>query len=549
MTTRRVHPLVPELKNAYFKGRISRREFMRYGALLGLSVSSLRALAGSLGRTASASSASVRRGGTIRVGLRVMRADHPARFSWVAQANVLRNVLEYLTYTDRDNITHPYLLESWEPSDDLKTWTLRLRRGITWNNGDPFTADDVVFTMKQWLDPEVGSSILGLMSYLRPDNIEKVDDYTVRLHLDAAQLAVPEHLFHYPAQVLHHRSFEGDILQRPVGTGPYTVQEWVEGERVVLKRREGYLRNGVDGQPLPYLDEVVYVDLGQEVSAYVAAFQSGSIDFIDFGDLLDLEAWRALRNHPQAVVDTVNTGQTRVLRVRVDRAPWNDPRVRQALFLCQNREKIRALAYFGEGAIGQDCHAAPVHPDYMEVPTPEYDPARARQLLAEAGYPNGLDVTMIVSTGWPDVVRYAEILQEDARAAGFRIQLNPVPISVYWDQWTEVDLGITPWTHRPLATMTMRLAYTVNADGNPGAWNETRWYDQEFQDILDRAEMTIDLEERRRLVGRLQAIQQERGSIGIAYWRPAFTVIRRNFHGISAHPTHYYSYHEVWRES
>src|SRR5690606_25099529 len=112
------------------------------------------------------------------------------------------------------------------------------------------------------------------------------------------------------------------------------------------------------------------------------------------------------------------------------------------------------------------------------------------------------------------------------------------------DQWTEVDLGITPWTHRPLATMTMRLAYTVDADGNPGAWNETRWYDQEPQDILDRAEMTIDLEERRRLVGRLQAIQQERGSIGIAYWRPAFTVIRRSFHGISAHPTHYYSYHE-----
>src|SRR5690606_1408566 len=141
-----------------------------------------------------------------------------------------------------------------------------------------------------------------------------------------------------------------------------------------------------------------------------------------------------------------------------------------------------------------------------------YDPAQARQLLVEAGYPNGLDVTMVVSTGWPDVMRYAETLQEDARPAGFRIHLNPIPIAVSWDQWTEVDLGITPWTHRPLATMTMRLAYTVDAHGNPGPWNETRWHDPEFQETLDRAEMTIDLEERRRLVGRLQTIQQERGS-------------------------------------
>jgi peptide/nickel transport system substrate-binding protein len=547
--------LVLELKEAYRKGRISRREFLRKSALLGASLVAMNSFLAGCARQAqeappengepAPAPGGVVRGGTLRASSVVSRVDHPARLSWVAPSNMLRNVFEYLSYTDEANITHPYLLEKWEPSEDLKTWGLHLKKGITWNNGQEFTADDVVFTLKQWLDPEVGSSTLGLMSYLSPGNIEKVNDYEVKLHLDNAQIGVPEHLFHYPNFVLH-RSFEGDVLKAPVGTGPFTIQEWLEGERVVLKRRDGYWQTGADGQALPYLDEVIFIDLGDEVAPHVTAFQAGRIDHIDFGDLVDIDGYRALKDFPGAVIQQVTTASTRVLRMRVDRQPYDDNRVRLALKLCQDREKILSLTYFGEGVVANDAHVAPSHPEYYDLPPLPFDTARAKALLAEAGYPDGIDLKLTVASGYPEQVAYAEVLQQDAAAAGFRIQIEPVPTSVYWDQWTEVDLGITWWGHRPLGTMCLRLAYTAEADGTPVPWNETRWVDQEFQTLLDEAEMTLDVDERRRIIHKLQEIQRDRGSIGIAYWSDAFAIFRKGVENLQAHPSQYCQYHDVW---
>jgi peptide/nickel transport system substrate-binding protein len=549
--TNEVHSYIPELKDLYRQGRCTRREFLRTATLLGMSLASASAFLAACATpepteaptkaaatqpptkapteapteapTATPVPAGPKRGGTLTMGTRVMGIDHPA-------------VIQYLTRTDRNNVSHPYLLEKWEASDDLKTWTLHLRKNVTWTTGEPFNADDVVFTMKEWLNPDVGSSVLGLMSYLQPTGIEKTDDHTVVLHLDSPQIGVPEHLYHYPAPVLDHRTFEGDWLKNPVGTGPFTVEEWSVGERVVLKaRKEGYWKMGEDGKPLPYLDEMIFVDMGEEETADVSALKGGQIDY--YYPLVT--GFQALKDDPNVAIEPIATSMTRVLRMRVDMEPWTDVRVRNAVKLCQDREKILKLAYFGQGITGPDCHVSPVHPEFCPMDPTPYDPEKAKALLAEAGYPDGLDVTITVASGWGDVVSYAETLKQDAEPAGLRITINAIPVSAYWDVWTEADFAITPWTHRPLAVMVLPLAYTCDKEGTPVPWNESRWCDEEFDELLTKAMGTLDVEERRKIMCDIQRIQVERGPIGIPYWRNSWVAYNPKFKDMLPHPTNY----------
>ena len=556
MADQKIHQAIPDLLEDFRKGKISRREFFRYATLLGASLATARYLTAFAPGPAyaqtpaptGAAAVAPKRGGTLRVAAQVHKLTHPAQISWVSPSNQLRQVAEYLTLTDRENITHPYLLEKWEASPDVKTWTLYLRKGIKFSNGDEFTADDVVFTMKEWLNKDVGSSMLGLMGdYLKPSGIEKVDPYTLKLHLDRGEIGVPEHLFHFPALILNHKTFEGDFLKAPHGTGPYTLEQYKEAGRVLVKRRNDYWQTGADGKSLPYMDAMEFIDMGGEVSPQVAALKSGEIDMIDLGDSAGGSSFYvALKDDLQVNALGTLTCGTSVLRMRVDQDPWTDNNVRSALKLCQNREKILKLAYFNQGVTATDSHVYPRHPEYCEQPIPKYDPEKAKQLLTDAGYGKGLDVNLAVGSDWPDVVSFAEILKEDAAPAGFRININPMPSSQYWDKWMDVDLGITPWTHRPLGTMILSLAYTKDANGKPSSWNETRWIDDEFSTLLTQANGTLDVEARRKLFCKLEAIQVERGSVGIPFWRNSWMVARNDVKNMEGHPTQYMLFNEVW---
>ncbi|MGD8397310.1 MAG: ABC transporter substrate-binding protein [Anaerolineae bacterium] len=559
------HPYIPELKDLYQKGRITRREFLRNATLLGMSFAGATAFLAACGpedtpapaataapeaTEAPPAAAGPVRGGRLRIASGVQKVTHPAQFSWVLPSNQLRQVAEYLTYFGVDNVARPLLLEDWEVSEDLKTWTLNLRQGIMHNNGDEFNADDVIFTINEWLNEDVGSSMLGLVGdYLSTEGMERVDDHTVKLHLDRAEIAVPEHLFQYPALILNHRTFEGDFIKAPHGTGPFTLESYSEGERVLVKRRNDYWQNAPDGDPLPYLEEMEFIDMGEETSAWIAAIQAGEVDYLDVSDNVSPDFYLALKDDPNVVVVGVPTGITRVMRMRVDIEPWTDNNVRMALKLCQNREKILNLAYFGQGLQGQDVHVYENHPEYCEKPIPAYDPERAKQLLADAGYPDGLDVQIAVGTGWPDIVSYAEILKEDAAAAGFNITLNTMPNSQYWEQWTEVDLGVTPWTHRPLGTMILNLAYIADAEGNPVPWNESRWVDPEFSELLIQANGTLDVEARREIFCQLEQIQMDRGSIGIPYWMNIWMINRKEVMDVPPHPNMFMLFNEVWKSA
>ena len=547
MKGKRIHPQLAELAAKYCQGKVSRREFLRLSALVGASV----------GATvfmppwgASWVQASVpRRGGVLKVASVVHKMSNPAQISWGKSSNILRQVAEYLTITGTDNITRPLLAKDWQASDDLKTWTFNLRRGIKFNNGDKFTADDVIFTLNMWLDKDVKSSMLGLVGgYLSTDGIEKTSDYQVKLHLKRPEIGLPEHFYHYPAYILNHRTFDGDFRKAPHGTGPYTLETYKETEIAVLKARKDYWQKGADGKPLPYLEGMTFIELGTETAPQLGALKSGEVDMIDLADAGSPDIMLAAKKDPNLVVQPVTTSQVRVLRMRTDMEPWKDNRVRQAIKLCQRRDKILKLAYFDEGMEGQDFHVYPNHPEYCPQPTPEYNPGKAEALLKEAGYPDGLMVELNAGADWSDVMRFAEILKEDAKPAGLDIDIKAMPVSQYWEKWTEVGLGITPWTHRALGTMVLNLAYGLDSQGRPVAWNETRWVDPEFNRLLTQANGTLDVGRRKKIFCELEKIQQERGSIGIAFWQNLWMVTHKKLKGVKPHPNLYMLFNEAYLE-
>jgi peptide/nickel transport system substrate-binding protein len=159
---KRVHPGVGEMEKSLADGKCSRREFLRTTTLLGLSVTTAYGLASAiLGKDVlpdliSTAHAGQKMGGTLKFGMMVQEMADPATFNWTEKSVVARHIVEYLVETGPDNITRPNLAESWEASDDLKTWIFHLRKGVKWSNGDDFTADDVVFNFTRWLDPKTG---------------------------------------------------------------------------------------------------------------------------------------------------------------------------------------------------------------------------------------------------------------------------------------------------------------------------------------------------------------------------------------------------------
>jgi peptide/nickel transport system substrate-binding protein len=538
----REHPLIGGLKAHFAEGRIGRREFLRSATLLGLSATAAYAFAAKVSGEplVKQANAAMPKGGRLRLGMRVLDVSDPHTFDWAEKSNIGRQVCEYLTKTGHDNVTRPYLLEKWEASDDLRTWTLHLRQDVKWRNGRDFVADDAIWNLKRVLDPATGSSVMGLMkgymlNEVEADGektaelwdanaIEKLDDHTIRLNTKQPQLAVPEHLFHYPLLIIDPEE-GGKFGPGANGTGPFELVEHELGNRSLFKAREDYWGEG------PHLDELLFVDLGDDASASMAAMASKQIDGLFMADVTQLATLRKL---PDLEFYEAQTADTGIVRGKFDTAPFDDARVRQALRYAVDQKKTLEISLQGIGVPAEHHHVSQIHPEYAELPPFERDVEKAKSLLAEAGYPDGVDLELAVPADqqWQSVA--AQALAEQWKEAGIRVTLNVMPGAQYWDIWDKVPFGFTRWVHRPLGVMTLGLAYR---SGVP--WNESSYSNAEFDDLLNKAEGILDPDERRKVMDDLERILQEDGPIVQPFWRSIFTFHHKKVKGFRMHPTTY----------
>lgn len=548
-----LHPHIATLQTNLDAGRIGRRDFLRFATLLGVGATAAYAMAG---LSMPAMAATPQKGGKLRLAIRLDDISDPHTYSW-DQPMFMRQVIDTLTVTGTDNITRPLLLERWEASEDLKTWTLHVRQDVTWQDGRKFTADDVVWNLKRTLDPATGSATAGLFSSFlledfdtgekdeqgnakmsqrlwREDAIEKLDDHTVRLNGATANVVIPELLYHDQLFMLDPKG-GGKFQPGSNGTGPYKLVEFKQGQRALLQARADYWGEG------PYIEEIEITDLGDDPNAHLAAIASDQIDGWPEADSVTLGAVRGIEHVTVYEALTANTG---AVRMRVTEKPFDDPRVRKALRLATDRDAVLALGLGGMGYVGEHHLISRIHPDYAEIPPLARDVDAAKKLLAEAGHPDGIDgeIYLKSSPAWESQV--VQTLIEQWKDAGIRIKMNPVPAAQYWEIWDKVPLGFTDWNHRPLGIMLLGLCFRTG-----GEWNESGYTNAEFDKILLQAEGALDLEKRKSYMAQLETILIEDGPIVQPVYRSIYGAYHKKLKNFVMHPTNDIVVKDLWIEN
>ncbi|WP_454276874.1 ABC transporter substrate-binding protein [Roseovarius sp. MBR-154] len=490
-------------------GRLDRREFMALASIFGVSAGMAGAMIGAVTPTR-AKAQEIKRGGVLRIGQQILDINDPRTYDWPQKANVARQFCEPLVRWEADGSFSPSLLESWEVSDDARTYTLNVRRDAVWNNGDPFTADDVVYNIIRMSDSRVeGNAMAARLTALRADGeavateaaVQKIDDYSVQLSLVVADISLIPSFGDYPALCVH-QSFTGQLQDAPIGTGGFELVSFEVGGNAVLKRREDGKWWGGE----VYLDGLEFIDLGNNDATFAAAFDGGEIHMNDETQSNSEELFNAMGLNRAVAL----TATTAVARMNVNAEPFTDQSVRNAVQLAINNEICLQLAISGLGSVADNHHVAPVHPEYAEVPRPPQDVAKAREILAAAG------VTEVELTSIDDgeLRILADSVAAQLRNAGVDVIRTTLPGASFWNDWTKYAFSTTSWGGRPLGVQVYALAYRSGE-----AWNESGHSNPEFDAKLTEALGIFDPAARRPLMAELEKMLQESGVIVQPYWR------------------------------
>jgi len=426
-------------------------------------------------------------------------------------AVVFYNIQEALVKVDRHGRLVPWLAERWHTTDN-RNYTFFLKRGVHFHNGRELKAADVKYVIERAMNPETKHPYPGY--YAAIGDIIVKDDYTITFSLKSLNANFILNLARQ-GSVIYPREAVDTLKSDPVGTGPFKLAEWVRGDRIVLTRNPDYHVKG-----LPRLDRVVFRFI-PDPNATLAALKAGDIDASLFG--LGPEHVQEVQKDARFQVVVGDTTNDVILAMNNSRKPYADVRVRRAITHAINKQDVLQGAMFGLGRI-LGSNVDPLNPYYVDVSgLMPYDPARAKKLLAEAGYPNGFETVLKVAPQYYYTVRTGEIIANHLAKVGVKVRIEQIE----WGQW--------------IARVWREADYDLTIIGHAEAWDIENYakptyyfrYDSpEFQTLFKESEVTLDDKARRELYARMQKKLVEDAPVVWLYMHPRLVVAKKGVAGL-----------------
>ena len=509
------------LIDEYRAGKIGRREFVRRGAVVGMSLPLVTFLATACGVSTEdlesedkPQTAKPKSGGTLRVGQQEPPgALDPVAVNSQAGLTILGQTGEFLIWSDRELNPEPRLAESWKPNADGSVWTFKLRKGVKFHDGKVMDAEDVASTFDRLADPDNGSNALSAFTgVLSKGGAKAVDASTVEFQLDA-----PNGNFPYLTSsdnyntIILPKDYDGDWEKTFIGTGPWKLDRFEQGVGITLVPNRDYWAPG--RRALADRQEIVFYTNEQSL---VLGFQGNEVDVVV---QFSVSGGKALLTDSTVITTELGSAAHRQVHLRGDKEPFKDKRVRQAIALLVDRRALVDGLLDTKADFGNDSPFAPIYKSTAKVEQRQQDVAKAKELLAAAGMEDGFSVPL---SGWqgfemPDL---AQLIQQDVREAGIRINLNITDQATYFGEatygnspWLDSTMGITEYGHRGVPNVV--LGAPLKSDGT---WNGAHFKNKRYDALVGDYVAALDLDEQRRASRQIQDLLLDESPILFTYF-------------------------------
>jgi peptide/nickel transport system substrate-binding protein len=529
-------PVQEHVIDEYLVGRLSRRQFLRRGTMVGLSVpllGGILAACGSSAPSSSGSGAKGRAGATIKVGIGVPAAAiNPITIADQGGLEMIGQVGEWLVFSDQHNNYHPWLATSWSANADASVWTFKIRQGVKFSDGTPMTVDDVIYSFKTQCDPKGSANALSVFAgTLVPDGVVKVDDGTVAFHLEHPDGnfidAVSEN--NYNMIIVPNGYNYGDYQKSFIGTGKFKMTSYTPNVGATFARNPHYW-----GKPaLPARTEWTFYAADPAVTA---ALQAGSIDCID---QFTLATGPQLLNGGFKVI-ALKASSHRELSMRTDIAPFTSKYVRQAIAYTLDRPATVAALFKGYAEVGNDNPFAPVfRATDTSVPQRQKNLKLARELLAKGGVPRGFSTPLLTEND-EEIPHLAEIVKQAAGQIGVDINLTIETSTKYYGQavfgksdWLDGEMSLVDYGARAVPNLFLQAPLqSINRTTGQGAWNAARFNNPTYDSLSKQFVASVDLSTQRRLAGQIERLLLEETPIIYPYFYDYLTATQKTVTGV-----------------